>query len=152
MTSNAAAPTVYLVEDNPIDAKVIQKANTKLDLGWTIAHCDDGETALDHLVGTNTHVDLVLLDLNLPGLDGKEILKRLRADERRRAMPVVVVTTSTADNDITDSYRLGANAVVHKPDNLADWQRLLVSINGFWFNVLRPGAPPRLEVPTRLRT
>jgi len=129
--------TVLLVEDNPIDAKAIHRACDKLDLDWEICSCTDGQSAIDHLSTEDSIPDFVLLDLNLPGLDGQDVLKELRSRGRYLTVPILVVTTSVAQHDVENSYRLGANAVITKPDDLAGWQNVLSGIHGFWINVMR---------------
>ncbi len=129
--------TVLLVEDNPIDIKAVTRSCGKLGLDWDINSLTDGQAAIDYASTTPTTPNLILLDLNLPGLDGKDVLRKLRGTDRYLCVPILVVTTSTTPQDITDSYRLGANAVIAKPDNLAAWQAMLSSTDEFWVKTIQ---------------
>lgn len=134
---------ILLVEDNPLDARATLNAAQKLEMSRNIEVVADGQAALD-LLRTNRpaaeHPRLVLLDLNLPGKDGHEVLAEIRADPELRATPVVVLTTSTNEDDIFRAYSRGANAYVMKPAGLDSWLHVLATINEFWLSVARlPG-------------
>src|SRR5687768_10534122 len=114
---------IFLVEDNPDDEALMLRALKKNNIANEIVVAHDGVEALDYLFATGQHdarddddqPQLILLDLKLPKLDGLEVLKRLRNDERTKYIPVVVLTTSTEQRDIVESYELGANSYIQKP-------------------------------------
>lgn len=144
MTSNDAASgfeqvKVLLVEDNVLDARSVLSTARKAKLAVDVHHVEDGQSALDYL--TSHPVDLMLLDLNLPGLDGYDVLRIVRADDRLRSMPVVVLTTSEEDEDIARSYALGANAFVTKPVGLDGWATVVGQIESFWFTLAKLPKP-----------
>jgi two-component system response regulator len=114
---------ILLVEDNASDEKLTLLAFRRCGIATDVAVARDGAEALDFLFGTGKHAGrdtsdlptIVLLDLNLPRIGGLDVLKRVRADERTRLLPVVILTSSKQDEDIVRSYALGANAYVRKP-------------------------------------
>lgn len=130
---------ILLVEDNPLDAKATFNAAKKLQMAGEIQVVSDGQEALDHLranAGRN-RPGLVLLDLNLPGKDGHDVLREIRADPNLRSIPVVVLTSSSEDRDINSAYSLGANAYVTKPSDLDGWLQVISTINDFWLSVVQ---------------
>lgn len=114
---------ILLVEDNPDDEELTLLAFERSGIVNQVVVVRDGAEALDYLFGTGTHAErdlndtpaVILLDLKLPKIDGLEVLRRLRADERTQLLPVVVLTTSKEDRDVINSYRLGCNSYVRKP-------------------------------------
>lgn len=139
-TTGTAGSGILLVEDNPLDARATFSAARKLEMTATIEVVADGQAALDLLRADRPpghHPGLVLLDLNLPGKNGHEVLAEIRSDPLLRATPVVVLTTSTNEDDIVQAYRRGANAYVMKPAGLDGWLRVLATINEFWLSVAR---------------
>lgn len=128
---------ILLVEDNPLDARATLKAADKLKLANQITHVTDGQEALDLLSGQSPPFDLVLLDLNLPGLDGRDVLSRIRSDADLRRTPVVILTTSSDEADVLGAYELGANAYVTKPVGLDGWMEVVSQIDGFWLSLVR---------------
>lgn len=132
--------TVMLVEDNPSDEKLTVRALRTGNLGNEVVVTRDGAEALDYLFATGAHAGraaselptLVLLDLNLPKVDGLEVLRRIRADERTRLLPVVVLTSSDQDEDVISSYSLGANAYVRKPVDFAAFIEAAKTLGLFW--------------------
>ena len=129
---------ILLVDDNPLDARATFRAAERLQLGGSISLVSDGEAALAHLrtgVAANNPTDLVLLDLNLPGKDGRDVLCEIRADPDLGPTPVVVLTSSYDEADVLGAYRLGANAYIPKPSTLDDWVRVVSIINDFWLSV-----------------
>lgn len=141
---------ILLVEDNPDDEELAIRALEKSNVANKIAVARDGVEAIDLLFGTGTHAgrdtrlqpQVVLLDLNLPRLSGLEVLKRLRADERTRLLPVVVLTSSKEDEDIINSYALGANAYVRKPVEFGSFADAVKTLGLFWL-VLNERLPKR---------
>jgi two-component system response regulator len=148
--------TILLVEDNPDDEELTKRAFEVCKLSNEIVVVRDGMEALDYLFATGTHADrdpellpqVVLLDLNLPKIDGLEVLRRIRADARTRRLPVVVLTSSSEERDIVQSYDLGANSFVRKP---VDFFRFIDAAQqlGLYWLVLNspadagPGGPGR---------
>lgn len=129
---------ILLVEDNPLDTKATLNAAKKLDITESIRTVADGQRALDYLrtpSETSQIPTLVLLDLNLPGKDGHDVLREIRSDPALSAIPVVILTSSVAEADIQSAYSSGANAYVQKPSGLDDWVSVLSTINDFWLSV-----------------
>ncbi len=132
---------ILLVEDNPADANLIRE---KLE-GSNILHelyiVPDGMEAMAFLRKEGNHngalkPDIILLDLNLPRMDGREVLAEIKADPTLRRIPVVILTSSRADEDVIKSYDLHANAYVTKPVDLASFGRVVNAIENFWFSVV----------------
>lgn len=128
------AVEILLVEDNPDDAGLAIHALKKHNMASNLLHVHDGEEALKYLFsGTMTHVPrVILLDLKMPKVDGIEVLRRLKSDETRKVIPVVVLTSSKEDRDIVESYKLGANAYVVKPVDFDKFAKAIAEIGFFW--------------------
>ena len=133
---------VLLVEDNPGDADLtresLEMARIHMDLQVVI----DGEEAMQYLRREGQYAnaerpDFILLDLNLPKLDGREVLAQIKADPSLRVIPVVVLSSSESEHDIGATYSLGANCYVTKPLDLAAFQKILASLKDFWFTIVR---------------
>jgi two-component system response regulator len=130
--------TIFLVEDNPDDEALTLRAFRKSHISNDIVVARDGAEALAYLMPGDGDGDgalppaLILLDLNLPKIGGLEVLRRLRADERTRMIPVVVLTSSKLEEDILDSYRNGANAYVRKPVKFSDFAEAVSAVGAFW--------------------
>ncbi len=135
---------ILLVEDNEGDAFLIESALREAGFPSHIRHVADGPAALEYLhsaSGGSRAPDLVLLDLNLPGMDGREILARLKGDAELRRIPVIVLTTSDNPRDIQSSYDRLANCYVTKPVQIDDFFESIRAIAEFWFRVATlPGA------------
>jgi CheY-like chemotaxis protein len=133
---------VLLVEDNPGDADLTRET---LQDGKLMMHIDvvsDGVQAVDFLLrrppfDTALAPDLILLDLNLPKMGGREVLAEIKRHEALRVIPVVVLTSSEADQDVAKSYELGANCYVTKPVGLEAFQSIVHAIESFWFTVVK---------------
>ena len=126
---------VLLVEDDGNDVELTLHALQGAKLRNVVHVARDGAEALEFL---QSHVpDLILLDLNLPKLDGREVLERIKADERLRHIPVIVVTSSQAEEDVAKSYRLNANAYVTKPIDPAVFLKAVNAIGRFWLEIVK---------------
>ena len=129
---------ILLVEDNPDDIELTRRAFRRSALGNRLITKRDGQEALDYLLGTGKNSrpaalpDLMLLDLNMPRLNGLEVLRRMRADERTRSLPVVVLSTSDEHSDIADSYRLGANSYIRKPVDMQEFLEAIQCVEKYW--------------------
>jgi two-component system, response regulator len=135
---------ILLVEDSPEDTEATLRALKKAGLANPIHHCDDGDDALDFLYQRGKHAgpdtaprpSVILLDLNLPGTDGREVLTEIKKDEQLKTIPVVVLTTSTDERDVQGCYRAGANSYVRKPVDLEGFLAAIRRMTDFWFEVV----------------
>ncbi|EDX75510.1 MAG: response regulator [Coleofasciculus sp. D1-CHI-01] len=137
---------ILLVEDDPGDIDLIEEALEDAKLQINLNSVRDGVEALAYLrqEGKYTQAispDLILLDLNLPRRDGREVLQDIKGDNYFKRIPVVVLTTSDAEDDILKSYNLGANCYVSKPLGMQDFIKIVESIENFWFTVVK--LPPK---------
>jgi two-component system response regulator len=130
---------ILLVEDNPDDVELTKLAVEKSKLINEIVVAVDGREALDYLF-TGLAPSIVLLDLKLPKIDGLEVLRRIRADERTKLLPVVILTTSTEEKDVITGYNLGANSYVRKPVDFAQFVEAARQLGLYWL-VLNEGPP-----------
>ncbi|GHF02025.1 response regulator [Streptomyces griseoluteus] len=143
MTTPDGTPIdVLLVEDDPGDELMTREAFEDNKIGNTLHVVRDGEEALDFLYRRGDHTgaprpDLILLDLNLPKYDGRQVLERIKSDQDLADIPVVVLTTSAAEEDILRSYRLHANAYVTKPVDLDQFIAAVRQIDDFFVQVVR---------------
>jgi two-component system response regulator len=141
--SNSTEVEVLLVEDNPRDAEMTLRTLRKRNLANSVVHVKDGQEALDWLFGTGLHAGrdtnhrpkVVLLDLKLPKVDGFEVLRAIRADERTRLLPVVVMTSSQEQRDMVESYNLGVNSYVVKPMNFDSFSAAVSELGHYWLLV-----------------
>jgi two-component system response regulator len=139
---------ILLVEDNPDDVELTLRAFRKSKILNEIVVVSDGVEALDYLFATGAHAgrnpkivpEVVLLDLKLPKIAGLEVLRRLRADERTRRIPVVVLTSSNEERDVLSSYDLGANSFVRKPVDFAQFVEAAQQLGLYWLVMNQP--PP----------
>ena len=135
--------TVLLVEDNPDDEALTVLA-LRRETATNVEVARDGQEALDYLFNdAKSMPQLVLLDLNLPKIDGLEVLRRVREDERACLTPVVMLTSSNAPNDVAASYRLGANGYIRKPVDFDEFAEVIHRLGVYWFVVNEP--PPVLD-------
>lgn len=139
---------ILLVEDNPSDVLLTQIAMRRCKIANQMHVAVDGEEALAFLRREGVHAgvrrpDLILLDLNLPRMDGRELLGIIKSDPALRSIPVVVLTTSTADRDVIQSYDLHANAFITKPLDMDQFSRVVKAIDDFWFDIVR--LPPPVD-------
>lgn len=121
---------ILLVEDDPDDAEITRRALDRAKIGNPVTVVEDGQAALDYLLSGSNHpsgpnADLILLDLSLPKLDGRALLKELHADKRLRGIPVIILTGSEREDDLISAYKSGAVAFLRKP---VDVERLLTAV------------------------
>lgn len=133
---------ILLVEDNPGDVRLTQEALAEAKVRNNLAVARDGVEALSYLrreapFEDATRPDLVLLDLNLPRKDGREVLAEIKADPLLRRLPVVVLTTSTAEKDVFETYDLHANCYITKPVDLDQFVGIVTSIEDFWLTIVK---------------
>ena len=135
--------TILLVEDNPDDEALTLRAFKRTTIRGEVVVARDGAEALNHLLGrgkfsgrdVTVALAVVLLDLKLPKVDGLEVLRRLRADDRTRLLPVVIVTSSKQESDIASSYKLGANSYVRKPVDSAKFEEAMQHLGLYWLGL-----------------
>ena len=135
------AAEILLVEDDPADVELTRETLADAKVVTSLHIVGDGLEALAFLRREAQYADvprpdLILLDLNLPRMDGRTFLAEIRADDRFKSIPVVVLTTSQADEDILKSYRLGANCFITKPVGLVEFSRVVNAIEHFWFTIV----------------
>ncbi len=131
---------ILLVEDNPDDEFLTRRALKKNNIGNEVVVAHDGTEALDYLFGTGAYEgrdlsvmpQVILLDLKLPKIDGLEVLKRLRGDERTSLLPVVILTSSKEQQDLVDGYGYGANSYIRKPVDFAQFVEAVRQLGLYW--------------------
>jgi len=133
---------ILLVEDNEGDARLAREALRDSKIRNTIHHVLDGEEAMAFLRGRGQYAgkprpDLVLLDLNLPKKDGREVLAEIKSDDDLKRIPVVILTTSKNEEDVLKSYNLHANCYITKPIDLTQFMRVVHSIEDFWLTIVK---------------
>ena len=136
-------PTVLLVEDNPDDEELTIRGFKRANLTNPVAVARDGQEALDYLFGTEEQAPkrapaVILLDLKLPRVEGLEVLKRIRAEEHTRRVPVVILTSSTEDRDLASGYDLGANSYIRKPIQFDEFAAAVAQLGVYWLMVNEP--------------
>ena len=137
---------ILLVEDNPADVNMIRETLRECKITNNLSVVDNGERALDFLYRRGEYAaalrpDLILLDIGLPGISGLEVLAEVKADPDLRQIPVIVLTSSKAEEDIFKSYDLHANSFITKPVHLTDLFEVVKGIENFWFGIVK--LPPR---------
>ncbi len=145
---------ILLVEDNADDVELTQRAFKKSNILNELVVVSDGQEALDYLFGAGDYVGrkpvvmphVVLLDLNLPSLNGLEVLRRMRADDRTKLLPVVILTTSSEEADILGGYSGGANSYIRKPVDFAQFVGAALQMGLYWL-VLNEPPPARVAKP-----
>jgi two-component system, response regulator len=144
---------ILLVEDNPSDVGLTRRALERSHVANELVVVEDGQDALDYLFAAGAYAGkhaadlpaLVLLDLKLPRVDGLEVLRRMRADERTRRLPVVVLTSSKEEQDVAASYDNGANSYMHKPVDFAQFAEAVRQLGLYWLVLNEP--PPPVKRP-----
>jgi CheY-like chemotaxis protein len=129
-----AAVEVLVVEDNPGDVRLAREAFGALDRPVTLTIAEDGRTALEELRSRSDLPSLVLLDLDMPELDGRQFLQEVKEDPPARPVPVVVFSSSADPVDVTETYTTHANAYVTKPDDADEFFRAIRNLDAFWFS------------------
>ena len=143
---------ILLVEDNPDDEILTLRALKKCNILNEVVVARDGVEALDYLFGTGSHAgrdigvqpQVVLLDLKLPKIDGLEVLRRIREDERTKLLPVVILTTSNEDNDIAAGYELHTNSYIRKPVEFDQFTEAVRQLGMYWLLLNEP--PPSIRL------
>ncbi len=143
--------TILLVEDNPDDEMLAIRALKKTEIESKVVVARDGEEALDYLFGTGKYEGrdikeqphVVFLDLQLPKLNGIQVLQRLRANENTKALPIVLLTSSDEQCDIINCYKSGANSYIHKPVEFSEFTSQVRALGEYWLGINR--VPDRLN-------
>lgn len=139
---------ILLVEDNEYDAELILRALRKQNLHKRVMHIEDGAEAYEFISATGKYNErssicqpkVILLDLKLPKMDGMEILEKIKANDRTRTIPTVILTSSTQDEDVTACYRLGANSFISKPVDFNNFLQTVIQLGNYWLLVNREPA------------
>lgn len=142
MDTSGRPADFLLVEDNPGDVRLTQEALKNHKVKNNLHVVTDGEEAMDFLRRRGEHQnaprpDIILLDLNLPKKDGREVLAEIKSDPDLKTIPVVVITSSEAEQDIVKSYNLNANCYVTKPVDLDQFIKVVQSVNEFWLTIVK---------------
>lgn len=128
---------LLIVEDSPEDFRVTRRALQRSGVTLNISHCETGDDALSYLQrDPDDRPDLILLDLNLPGTDGREVLRRVSSDDELCSIPVVVLTTSSSTKDLSDCYRYGASSYIVKPVDLPKFMKMMSVFAHYWSTVV----------------
>ena len=141
--------TILLVEDDPGDQKLIKVSLKNQKIANELYIVGSGEEAMEFLYHRGNYSaetplpDLILLDLKMPGMGGKEFLRRIKQDEKMKKIPVIILTSSDSEKDILDSYNLQASGYIKKPVELGDFKRVMKEIGAYWFIICK--LPPKEE-------
>lgn len=146
MTNDLKFIQVLLIEDDPQDVEITKEVMELSKMKININAVNNGAEALSYMRRENGYTeairpDLILLDLNMPKMNGKEFLDEIKKDDNFKMIPVVVLTTSKADEDIIKSYKLGASCYITKPVGLDQFQEVVQAVDNFWFTVVK--YPPK---------
>ncbi len=136
---------ILLVEDNPTDAELAMRALKKANLANNLVWVEDGAQALDFIFASGAYSGrqmadgpkVIMLDLRLPKVDGMEVLRRIKGDERTRTIPVVVLTSSKEDRDVAECYALGVNSYISKPVEFEEFAKVVSELGFYWLLVNR---------------
>jgi len=140
--------TILLVEDNPSDIELTKRAFEKAHITNNLVIVEDGHEALDYILGNGKYVNrdisqiptVILLDLKLPKIDGLEVLRRIRATEKIKTLPVVILTSSKEEQDVAASYDLGVNSYIRKPVDFNQFAEAIKHLGLYWLVINEP--PP----------
>ena len=148
MTAKCTMIRLLMAEDDPEDQMLVRKAFAQAHLANDFMIVNDGEALMDYLYRRSPYEeahrpDLILLDLNMPRKDGREALREIKADPRLRAIPVVVLTTSAAEEDILRTYDFGVNSYIQKPVTFSKLVELIRELGNYWFKIVK--LPPNDE-------
>lgn len=140
--SPSRTAVILLVEDNPADVRLTIEGLKEAKIANVLHSVGDGDAALDFLYRRGVHgdaprPDLILLDLNLPGLDGRSVLAQVKEDPQLKVIPIVILTSSEAEADILKAYEAHANCFISKPLDFAGFLKVVHSIEDFWFTVVK---------------
>ena len=143
MSNALETTTILVVEDSPEDYETTERAFRKAGMKNPIKHCEDGDDALDYLYQRGKYQNpedaprpaIILLDLNLPGTDGREVLEQVKGDKNLQKIPVVVLTTSNDEQDIEACYGYGANSYICKPVNMDRFIQSITMLSEYWFEI-----------------
>lgn len=135
---------ILVVEDSKEDFETTQRAFQKAHVSNPIVHCWDGDAALDYLFHRGRYQDasqsprplIILLDLNLPGTCGREVLNEIKSHDQLKTIPVIILTTSTDRRDIGQCYEMGANSYIQKPVNLPEFFDEIARLSHYWFEIV----------------
>ena len=147
--SNRARPVhILLIEDNPADAELMVEAMSQSKVRNQLTIARDGEAGMEAIYTRGDYAgmpqpDIILLDLNLPRLDGREILAQVKSDDAVRHIPIVVLTSSQAEEDVLRSYKLNANSYISKPLDFDRFMEIIRRLEDFWLEVVK--LPARIE-------
>ena len=141
---------ILLVEDNPDDVELTLRAFKKNNIQNEVIVANDGAEALDYLFATGAHVGrdtdimptVILLDLQLPKIDGLEVLRRIRGDERTKLIPVIILTSSKEEQDLISSYKMGANSYIRKPVDFVQFSEAIRQLGLYWLILNEPPPGP----------
>jgi CheY-like chemotaxis protein len=136
--------TILVVEDSPDDYAMIKRGFKKARMANPVYHCEDGEEALDFLFHKGDYAPpnnpplpgIILLDLNLPGTDGHEVLNEIKNNPELKKIPIIVLTTSSDERDIEKSYRNGANSYITKPVTFSGFTEAIQRLKEYWFSIV----------------
>ena len=138
---NLEAVKILLIEDDRGDQKLVKTSLDKQKMANEVFVADSGEDALDYLASSKAGEfpmpDLILLDLNMPGMGGKECLRRIKSDEELDTIPIIILTTSDSEQDIIESYKLHASGYIKKPVTLQGFQDIMNNLENYWFVVCK---------------
>jgi len=135
---------ILVIEDSPEDFETTVRGLKKAGVARQILRCEDGDEALSFLRGCagdeedggNRRPGMILLDLNLPGTDGREVLAEIKKDPALRAIPVIVLTTSQDERDVRTCYEAGANSYIHKPVHIGTFMKAIQGLKNYWFDIV----------------
>jgi len=146
---------IMLVEDDPGDQKLIKRSLQQQKISNDIIVANDAEEAIEYLAKAKNNdeqfpfPDIILLDLNMPGIGGKEFLRRIKEDASLDTIPVVILTTSDSERDILDTYKLHASGYIKKPVSLDGFQKIIENLEEYWFVVCKRVSTESMQWTTK---